>query len=96
MFMGERAFCYYYPVLFRYLMNIEPVDHWDDCESWIIGCGLENQYKALNRLDERQAIIDISKLIPPVLLRIEDWPIAAEEKTRTLAKWRKVASLYTP
>ena len=43
MFMGPKAFAYYYPVLDKYLREVQPDDEDDDCEAWGIVCAFEMQ-----------------------------------------------------
>jgi len=46
MFMGGKAFAFYYPVIERYLFECSPTDE-DDCEAWIIAQGIRIQLKSL-------------------------------------------------
>ena len=45
MFMGARAFLFYFPVIDRYIREIEcPANRFDD-EAWILACGLRIQFE---------------------------------------------------
>lgn len=45
MFMGARAFRFYFPVIDRYIREIEGPDYRFDCEAWILGQALLHQFK---------------------------------------------------
>jgi len=51
-FMGPAAFAYYFPVLDRHLREARPSDEYNDCEAWIIGCGLEDQLRSGHRFGD--------------------------------------------
>ncbi|MGO8750670.1 MAG: hypothetical protein ACLQNE_32370 [Thermoguttaceae bacterium] len=47
MFMGGRAFAFYFPVIESYLRDVQGEnDDDDDHESWILACGIKNQFNA--------------------------------------------------
>lgn len=43
MFMGGKAFAYYYPVIERYLHETEATDEYDDCQAWILAYCIKMQ-----------------------------------------------------
>ena len=43
MFMGPKAFLFYFPVIEKYIKTVKPGDDLDDCCFWIIGCAMESQ-----------------------------------------------------
>ncbi len=50
MFMGARAFLFYFPVIDRYIREIEGPDNGFDGEAWILACGIRNQFEQDARL----------------------------------------------
>ena len=45
MFMGARAFLFYFPVIDRYIREVEGPDNGFDEEAWILGCVIQIQFE---------------------------------------------------
>ena len=45
MFMGARAFLFYFPVIDRYIREVEGPVMGFDAEAWILGCGIKIQFE---------------------------------------------------
>ena len=45
MFMGTGAFVYYFPVIDRYIREIEGPTNRFDCEAWILGHAMKHQFE---------------------------------------------------
>jgi len=84
MWMGTKAFEYYFPVLEKYLQEIQPEDELDDCEGWIIGCGIEMQ---LNEDCSIELTNKIEKLTDQVIYRFSNFDIDQEQ---VIYQWNKI------
>ena len=66
MFMGAKAFLYYFPVLDHYLRNALDEGSEDDCESWIISQCIQFQFEpeTMDRLRPLiPAIVDLAGFV---------------------------------
>lgn len=45
MFMGPKAFAYFFPVIDQYLRNVPDADNFDDHESWILAQCVRMQFE---------------------------------------------------
>lgn len=66
MFMGPKAFAYYYPVIEDYLRNVPDADNFDDHESWILAHCVRMQFAGndlapIRHLAER--VLDLANFI---------------------------------
>ncbi len=86
MFMGSKAFVYYFPVIEKYLKEVIIDDEDDDYEVWIIGCALLSQLKS-NAKDLNSRIYDLSQL---VLDKFINSMINEDDKKRIHNKWIEV------
>jgi len=60
MMMGSRAFLFYFPVIDRYIREVEdPVNRWDE-EAWIIACGITNHFE------------EEARTLSPIRARVEE------------------------
>ncbi len=87
MWMGPKAFSFYFDVLERYLTTIEPDDESDDCKAEIIGCGVIMQ---LHNIEPDILINRILKLSNLVIERFMALPVNDKTKKRVIRKWKEV------
>lgn len=89
MFMGWAAFEFYYPVIEKYLLQATPIDESDDCESWILGCGLENQISENGKKISKAFRERLKSLCTLVIDRFSTSILSEKEKKRILKQWNK-------
>ena len=89
MFMGPKAFLYYFPVIERYITNVQLDDPDDDESLWIIGCALKSQYKKNPKVLKAK----IKKLTYVTLKKIGTSKLSNEEKKRCAGKWKEIKKL---
>ena len=86
MFMGGKAYAFYFPVIERFLYEVtEVADVPDDREAWILACGIQKQLRvdtALARGETFEMAIKIAlkavMVSPHFLYLIEDEPVISE------------------
>jgi hypothetical protein len=89
MFMGWVAFEFYFPVIEKYLLQVEPMDESDDCESWILGCGIENQISANEKRISKAFRECLKNLCLMVIDKFSTSILSKKEKDRILKQWNK-------
>jgi hypothetical protein len=90
MFMGSRAFHYYFPVIEEYLRGAEARDDWRDCEVAILGSGVALQFVwkgAYLSPALRDRIGGLCAFVMKNLSRFESSP---EEQERIRQSWSEV------
>ena len=91
MFMGGKAYAFYFPVIERFLYEVtEVADVPDDREAWILACGVQRQLRvdtapALLPLADR--IIALAQFVQSNIGRFGD---DSEEWSEIEDEWRKV------
>lgn len=91
MFMGSRAFHYYFPVIDAYLRSVEPCDEWDDCQADILGSCVARQFEwkgAYVSPALRDRISDLCAFVLGHLSRLA-WSPVNQERIRV--SWTTVA-----
>lgn len=97
MFMGGKAFAYYYPVIDRFLRRtIEiPEDQRGDRQSWILPQCIKNQFEGHGNLYVRplkDSVLDLCAfMIENIRLFADDWRDPAEIEIH----WRELLELVS-
>jgi hypothetical protein len=89
MFMGGKAFAFYFPVIERHLFECTPTAD-DDCQSWIIGEGIMLQLKwptASEILPLRHRLL---RLAEHVLGKLDS--LAPDDQARVTKAWMELKS----
>lgn len=89
MFMGWKAFVYYFPVIEKFLNEIEPEDETDDCEAWILGCGIESQVKEHKKRINEDMATKLKSLCDSVIVKFGKMDLNKTDKNRILKQWAK-------
>lgn len=87
MFMGSKAFEYYFPVIDRYLREIESEDDWDDCSAAILGSVITMQFEWDTCEFSTRIITDIESLTTFVRANLIRYTPAEEEVQRIDREW---------
>ena len=90
MFMGCRAFTYYFPVIDRYLRSTKYEDDWDDCSAAILGSGVEAQFDWNNAILIPTLLDEIEDLSSFVKSSVKRYSVSEDEQDRILKVWSKV------
>ena len=95
MFMGARAFAFYFPVVERFLFEFRARDEFDDGQAWILACGIKEQLEskfadAVTHLAPR-----VKKLADHVLADLGKFSILEEEQLRIAEAWRELQTVAT-
>jgi len=90
MFMGTRAFLYYFPVLDHHLRNApnEEADH--DHESWIISRCIRAQFKAETIHQLRPLIQEVMDLADFVRTNVDRFGLDELERQRVSDSWAEL------
>ena len=91
MFMGCRAFHYYFPVVEEYLRNAQATDQWDDCSADILGSCVAAQFDWKGAALSEPLRQRIRSLCDFVLENVERLALSSEVQERVRASWRKVS-----
>ena len=66
MFMGGKAFAFYFPVVENHLRNVPDADNFDDHEAWILAHCIRNQFEGDNLAHVRhlaQRVMDLGGFV---------------------------------
>jgi len=93
MWMGSKAFAYYFPVIERFLIEFELGTDNDDAQAWILGCDIAMQFKSTKA--------DCLKGLVPRILDLARWVTAnvhrfsydEHEHHRIANKWARLKKL---
>jgi len=89
MFMGGKAFAFYFPVIERYLFECSPTDE-DDCEAWIIAEGIKIQLNSPTAEAVRPLRDRLLSLADHVLSKLDQ--LTATEQARVQDAWAELKS----
>jgi hypothetical protein len=90
MFMGWKAFVFYFPVIESYLYEVERSDELDQTEAWILGCCIESQFENRSIKKHPDLRERVSKLGEYIRSNLQQFAADSEEKERILIQWKKV------
>ncbi|MGV3531741.1 MAG: hypothetical protein ACO1QR_05175 [Chthoniobacteraceae bacterium] len=94
MFMGCRAFEYYFPVIDRYLRETtRGEDDAGDCEASILGTAVAAQFEWNDAVLSPGFVQEINALQEFVVLHVDRYAATSKERRRILREWQRVAEL---
>ena len=96
MWMGCKAFEFYLPVLEKYFREVIPEDNGDDCQAWILGCGVDSQLESFHSQFSQSTLVRIRELCNLVLERFSELELDDETKNRIQRQWEKVKERLKP
>lgn len=92
MFMGSRAFAYYFPVVDRYLRTVSLApDDLGDCEAAILGSGIAYQLHPDHAPFPADLLSEIESLHAFVIQNIHRYTATPEDLQNILREWTHVA-----
>jgi hypothetical protein len=90
MFMGPRAFQYYFPVIEQYLKETKTEDEFEDCEAWIIAKAIESKIDT-GELSLATGFTDrLIELCRYVQKNVEPYSLQKKERDRIEGAWQKL------
>jgi hypothetical protein len=92
MFMGPKAFAYYFPVIDRYLREVSGEEPDYDCCAGILGFGIAEQLRITDPAIPSVAR-EVADLAVHVLANPGRYTSGEREQQHILREWRKVAKL---
>jgi hypothetical protein len=93
MFMGGKAFAYYFPVIEDYLRNVPNGDHEWDHESWIIAHDIRNQFERENFTHVRHLASRVIELAVFVQENIRRFGATEKERAKVAKAWTDLLNL---
>lgn len=92
MWMFTPAFAYYFPVIDKYLREVQDeVSIHNGCEAWILGCGVRSQFQwADGHKPPPNVVEEIRDLSTFVQANVDRYSDEPEERERIIESWRKV------
>jgi hypothetical protein len=92
MFMGNRAFAYYFPVVDRYLRSVSLApDDLGDCEASIIGSAIAYQLHPGHAPFSADLLSEIESLHAFVVQNISRYAVTPKDQQRIRREWKQVA-----
>ena len=93
MFMGSRAFAYYFPVIDRYLRTVSlPRGDLGDCEASILGSAIANQLHPGHAPIPAGLLREIESLHAFVTQNIARYAATPKDQQRIRREWKHVAA----
>ena len=90
MFMGPAAFCYYFPVVERYLYNVDAQSESQSIPAWILAQGFIMQLKNKSVSSNALLLKRLSELTDFVLKNVARYDESPAEHTRILQAWTEL------
>lgn len=90
MFMGPRAFAYYFPVVDNHLRSVPETDNQHDHQAWILAKCLHNQFDPANLGQVRhlaRAVLDLARYVKDEIHRFGEYP---DEQERVAQAWAEL------
>ncbi len=91
MFMGPKAFVYYFPVIDRYLREVTSNDPRDDCEANILACAMNGQLDHDDVSGSSVVVSELHNLINFVLMEVARYSGSKKIRKQIHATWRQLA-----
>ena len=91
MFMGRRAFLYYFPVIEDHLYGPPGCDGEYEWEAWILAMAIESQYfdrEEVSLPSLTAKILELADFVVENVERLESWP---EHRPKIVEAWTKLA-----
>lgn len=98
MFMGPRAFAFYFPVVDRYLREVRNDDPLElgDSQAWILGEGVRSQIKESRSSVDAELFARIASLARYMLEHIHQYAHQPKDQKRVRASWTSVEKALKP
>ena len=98
MFMGARAFRFYFPVIDRYLRTVEGPQHQFGEEAWILGCVMRQQFQtdARRLASIQESALALCEHILDELERTPPGPDASWTTEEIVKSWLEAWSWVMP
>ena len=93
MFMGPRAFLFYFPVVERYLYSAHNSDDWGDRATWILGHVFINQITNPELWWNEALHLRVGGLVRHVRAHLDQYSVAAEDQARIDGPWAKLGEI---
>ena len=90
MFMGPRAFQYYFPVVEQYLEEAKTEDEFEDCEAWILAKAIESKIDTAELSLSREFRDRLTELCRYVQANVERYSLEKKERDRIEGAWQKL------
>ena len=92
MWMFTPAFAYYFPVIDKYLREVQcGIAIHNGCEAWILGCCVRMQFQWADGHKPPPEVVDeIGQLSAFVQANVERYTEEPEERERIAESWRSV------
>jgi len=90
MFMGGRAFHYYFPVLDEFLRTSRAKDEWDDCQTEILASCITAQFDWRGANISSELRERISQLCLFVRANLDQYASSSERKSKIDQAWAKL------
>ena len=91
MFMGGKAFAFYFPVVARYLLDTPDVENeGDDRQSWILAKCIENQFKSDTAQHVQHLAGRVISLSHFVQQNIRRFGYGEDERTKIADAWQEL------
>ncbi|MFT5732158.1 MAG: hypothetical protein ACJA2W_000854 [Planctomycetota bacterium] len=90
MFMGCKAFAYYFPVIDRYIRDVKGTEEGDDCSVWILGEAVQGQFSSNDGRLPGSLVVEIEQLSEYVLAHPEQYSPAVRDHRRITRAWEGV------
>jgi len=95
MFMGGKAFAYYFPVVEDYLQDVPDADNYDDHEAWILAHCIGAQINGDNLAHVRHLAPRVTDLADFVLTNIRRFGADNREGQRVAGAWTELVRQVT-
>ena len=93
-FMGSRAFQYYFPVIDRYLREISDDDEigaeYEDCQASILGYAIEAQFSFYESAFTQGIKTEILQLSAYVQSNVNQYSVSIKSQHRIAKQWKRV------
>ncbi|SHI55768.1 hypothetical protein SAMN02745181_0382 [Rubritalea squalenifaciens DSM 18772] len=90
MFMGVKAFDYYFPVIDRYMREVTGDEEGYDCELSILGCGVAAQLEYSGSGISDRLLGEIERISEYVLSHLGQYSPAPKDQRRIAREWKRV------
>ena len=93
MWMGPKAFAYYFPVIERFLFEFELAPDNDDAQAWILGCDVMMQFSSTKPDCLKHLVPRIHDLACWVKANVHRFSYDQHEHHRIANKWVRLEEL---
>ncbi len=94
MFMGPKAFVFYFPVIERFLFEAKAADVDDDCCSWILACCIKVHFAEPERQQMNPILDRVSKLAEHVQTHLSQYALTEKGQRRINKAWQELRQCF--